>query len=185
VTGHSSWFAEYGGANEIVLRALQAVGREWTRRGPATRISDALVARTGAADVTDLLAGLVRGRYAITAASAPLIFDVAAQGDGVAQAILDWAGRELGDLAAGVIRQLGFEALAFDVVLTGSVYSHNQSLLEATEQAICAVAPGARMVSLQAPPVLGGVILAMEQLGLGARPARAQLLAAAENLFTG
>lgn len=180
VTGFSNWFAEYGGANEIVARARQAVARAWTRRGPETRLAEAFMTLTGAGDVEDLLAGLVRGRYRITAAQAPLVFEVAAQGDEVAQAIIGWAGRELGDLAVGVIRQLGFEEAAFDVVLSGSVYSRNSSLLEGTRATIEAVAPRARLVLLQAPPVLGGVLLAMEQLGLETRTAREGLLGAVD-----
>ena len=182
VTGHDGWFAEYGGANEIVARALQAIGLEWTRRGPATRLSDAFVARCGAADVLDLLAGLVRNRYRLGPANAPLVFQVAAQGDAVAQEILRWAGQQLGDLAIGVIRQLDIAALAFDVVLAGSVYDHNEALVALTAQTIHEVAPGARMVPLQAPPVLGGVILAMEQLGLPTGAARERLLGEALKL---
>lgn len=184
VTGDSSRFAEYGGANEIVVRAVQAVALQWTCRGPATHLSDTFVALCGARDVEDLLAGLVRNRYRVGAANAPLVFQVATQGDEVAQEIVAWAGRELGDLAAGVIRQLQFETLAFDVVLTGSVYDHNESLWSATETAIHTIAPGARMVSLQAPPVLGGVILAMEQLGWETHAARERLLATPNVLFS-
>lgn len=182
VTGFSNWFAEYGGANEIVARARQAVARAWTRRGPETRLAEVFMALTGAADVEDMLAGLVRGRYRITAAQAPLVFEIAAQGDEVAQAIIGWAGRELGDLAVGVIRQLGFEEMAFDVVLSGSVYRQNSSLLEGTRATIEVVAPGARLVLLEAPPVLGGVLLGMEQLGLDTRTARATLLGTAVEL---
>ena len=177
VTGFSNWFAEYGGAHEIVIRARQAVARAWTRRGPETGLAAAFMALTGAADVEDLLAGLVRGRYRITAAQASLVFEVAAQGDEVARAIISWAGRELGDLAVGVIRQLGFEETAFDVVLSGSVYRQNSSLLAGTQATVEAMAPRARLVLLEAPPVLGSVLLGMEQLGLETRAAREELLA--------
>ena len=176
VTGHSIRFAEYAGAHEIVMRALQAVARAWSRRGPPTRLSEAFAKLCGADDVTDLLAGLVRGRYQIGAADAPVVFALATEGDEVAQEIISWAGRELGNLAIGVIRQLDLEALAFDVVLAGSVYDHNESLAALTAARIHSVAPGARPVPLQAPPVLGAVILAMEQLDLDPAAARARLL---------
>ena len=175
VTGFSNLFAEYGGAHEIVARARQAVARAWTRRGPETQLTEAFRTLTGAVDVEDLLAGLVRGRYRIAADQAPLVFEVAAQGDEVARAIISWAGRELGDLAVGVIRQLGLEEAAFDVVLSGSVYSQNSSLLEGTRAMIEAVAPRARLVLLETPPVLGAVVLAMEQLGLETGMARQKL----------
>lgn len=176
VAGFSHRFAEYAGAGEIVHRAVQAVGRAWSRRGPRTQLSQTFIALTGASDLTDLLAGLVRGRYALTARDAPVVFEVAAQGDEVAQAIIRWAGQGLGDLAVGVIRQLGLETREFDVVLSGSVYRQNLSLMEMTRETIVAVAPGARLVRLAAPPVLGAVLLGMEQLGLETARAREGLL---------
>jgi hypothetical protein len=76
-----------------------------------------------------------------------------------------WAGRELGKLANGVIRQLGFQELEFDVVLVGSMYDGNPLLIETMQDTIHAIAPGARLVRLTVPPVVGAVILGMEQAG--------------------
>ncbi|MEZ4589871.1 MAG: BadF/BadG/BcrA/BcrD ATPase family protein [Chloroflexota bacterium] len=166
VTGTGSWFGEYGGAAEIVTKAIQAVAAAWTWRGPATALSEAFVAHAGAANVADLLAGLVRNRYRLSSSLAPLVFDVAAQGDSAAQQIISWAGRELGSLANGVIRQLNLAEEQFDVVLSGSVYKGGLPLIEPMRQTIQAVAPGANLVRLHAPPVVGGVLLGMEQAGL-------------------
>lgn len=166
VTGCGAWMGEYGGATEIVTRAIQAVAAAWTQRGPTTALSEAFLAHTGAADVADLLAGLIRQRYALRAAAAPLVFAVAAQGDAVAQAIITWAGQELGSLAVGVIRQLDLAAESFDVVLSGSLYNGGEPLIAPMRQTIQAVAPEARLVRLAAPPVVGGVLLGMEQVGV-------------------
>jgi N-acetylglucosamine kinase-like BadF-type ATPase len=166
ITGAGSRFGEYGGAAEVVARAIQAVAAAWTQRGPITALSQAFVDLAGAADVADLIAGLVRQRYRISAAAAPLIFDVAAQGDAVAQGIVTWAGKELGSLAVGVIRQLDLAEEAFDVVLSGSLYKAGQPLIETMRQTIQAAAPKANLVRLEAPPVVGGVLLGMEQVGL-------------------
>ena len=119
-------------------------------------MTEALVELTGASDVTDLLQGLALKRYHLSAAAAPLVFRVAAAGDEVAQEIIRWAGRELGSLAVGVIRQLGFEELEFEVVLCGSLYKGSPALAEEMRATIHAVAPGARLVRLAAPPVVGG-----------------------------
>ena len=163
VTGHSR-FGEYAGALEIVNRALRAVAHAWTRRGPQTALTAAFCTRAGADGPEDLFAGLVRHRYQLTPDAAPLVFEVAAAGDEVAQGIIAWAGRGLGDLAAGVIRQLDLASLAFDVVLAGSIYDNHPSLARLTAEPIHALAPLARLVPLQAPPVLGGVMLALEQV---------------------
>jgi len=179
VTGMGSWFGEYGGAAEIMAKAIQAVAAAWTRRGPATALSHALVAQVGASDVDDMLAGLVRERYHLTPAVAPLVFDLAAQGDSVAQEIVAWAGRELGNLAVGVIHQLDLAAQAFDVVLSGSLFKGGAPLIEPLRQTVQVVAPRANLVQLQAPPVVGGVLLGMIQAGLDPTACREPLLQSA------
>ncbi|MAU00385.1 MAG: ATPase [Anaerolineaceae bacterium] len=176
ITGCGSRFGEYGGAAEIVARAIQAVAAGWTLRGPATKLSEVFIEQTGADDVADLLAGLVRQRYRLSASAAPLVFEMAAQGDAVAQSIITWAGQELGSLAVGVIRQLELRNETFDVVLSGSVYEGGAPLIEPMRQTIHTVAPQANLVRLNAPPVVGGVLLGMEQVGLDTAVYRQPLL---------
>lgn len=105
-----------------------------------------------------------------------MVFQVAAEGDPVAQQVIEWAGRELGSLAVGVIRQLEFEGLSFEVVLVGSLYEGGPLLIEPMRQVVQQVAPGARLVRLAAPPVVGGVLLGMEQAGLRAPTLRERLI---------
>ena len=166
VTGNGPRYGEYGGAAEMMARAVQCVARAWTQRAPATALTETLIQFTGAADVTDLLEGLDLQRYQLPAAAAPLIFQLAAGGDEVARDIVRWAGCELGSLAVGVIHQLVFEEVAFDLVLAGSLYEGSPALIEALRSTVHAVAPGARLVRLQVPPVVGGVLLGMEQAGI-------------------
>ena len=160
----------------MVGRTIQAVALEWTRRGPVTSLSRYFIEQTGARDLEDLLEGLSLERLQLEATAAPLVFRAAAEGDVVALDIVLWAGRELGSLAVGVIRQLGFEALEFDVVLVGSLYQGSPLLVEAMRQTIHTVAPGARFMPLTAPPVVGGVLLGMEQAGLNAPTRRETLI---------
>ena len=183
VTGMGPRFGEYGGAGEIVRRAVQAIAAAWSKRGPETRLSEAFLALTGAHDVSDLLAGLVRGRYELGATAAPTIFAVAHEGDAVAQEVIAWAGRELGGLANGVIRQLDLEDEAFDVVLSGSVYDGGSLLMQEMRMTIVAVAARARLVRLQAPPVVGGVLLGMQQAGLDTGPLRPTLIETTNHLL--
>jgi len=138
----------------------------WTMRGPRTRLTEAFMALVGATSELDLLEGLYLGRYTFSAKAAPVVFRVAAEGDAVAQGIIHWAGQELASLAAGVIRQLGFEALDFEVVQIGSVFNGSPVLGQTMMQKIHEIAPGARAVRLTVPPVVGGVLLGMEQAGI-------------------
>jgi len=178
-----SWLGEAAGGWELVLEAIQAVALEWTRRGPPTRLTQALVDLFEARDVEDLLAGLTLGRYRMHAAAAPTVFRVAAEGDAVAGELILWAGRELGSMANGVIRQLGFEALFFDVVMAGRFFDGSPLLAEAMRETIHPVAAGARLVRLHEPPVVGGVLLGMEQAGLDPSAVRDALIQSTRNLL--
>ena len=183
MTGMSHYFAEYGGAGEIVRRAIQSVALAWSHRGPQTQLTQALINYVGATDETDLLAGLVRERYAIHAAAAPIIFEIAQQGDPVAQAIIQWAGQELGNLANGVIRQLNLESETFEVVLSGSIYLGDPVLTETMATTIHTLAPHAKLVRLTAPPVVGGVILGMKRAGLKTADLHPTLITTANELI--
>jgi N-acetylglucosamine kinase-like BadF-type ATPase len=176
MTGMGWWMGEAAGAGELVEEALRCVARDWSLRGPSTRLTQAFVEEVGAADAEDLLEGITQRRYSLTADAAPLVFRVAAQGDAMARHAIEWAGRELGGLAVGVIRQLELESLEFDVVLVGSLYDGGPLLIETMRQTVHAVAPGARLVRLTAPPVVGGVLLGMEQASLNGRAVRARLI---------
>lgn len=178
VTGHGLFMDEGAGASELVARAVQKVARAWTRRGPPTALTERLVQHVGAPGVADWLAGLTTGQYAVPAEAAPLVFQCAAEGDPVAVELVQWAGQALGDLAVGVIRQLNFEALEFEVVQVGSLFKGSPVLADTLRQAIHAVAPGARLTRLTVPPVVGGVLLGMEQAGLPVQVHRPALVAA-------
>jgi N-acetylglucosamine kinase-like BadF-type ATPase len=178
-----SWLGEAAGASELVMKAIQAVAHEWTWRGPPTRLTQAFVGLFEARDIEDVLDGLTLGRFHLHAAAAPIVFEVAAEGDPVARDLILWAGRELGGMANGVIRQLGFEALAFDVVMAGSFFAGSPLLAEAMGEAIHPIAPGARLVRLNAPPVVGGVLLGMEQAGEAPLSVREALIASTQRML--
>ena len=175
-TGCGDLFAEYAGGGDLVNKAVQTIGMAWTKRGPETKLTDAFIELIGATDVIDLMEGLFVGRYTVGSQAAPLVFKVAAEGDAVAQEVIRWAGRELGSLAIGVIRQLNFEALDFDIVQIGSLYKGSPVMTEVMMATVHEVAPGARAVRLNAPPVAGGVLLGMEQAGIDYAPLRDALI---------
>ena len=154
---------EVAGAKTLVEQAIYAVARQYTRRGPDTSLTAAFAAAAGAGGLDDLLEGLTSGRYALTSSAAPIVFAEAERGDPVAVELIRWAGRELGSLATGVVRQLGLEGAAFDLVLIGSLFKGGPLLADAVEEAVRPVSAHARLVRLKAPAVVGGVLLAMEQ----------------------
>jgi N-acetylglucosamine kinase-like BadF-type ATPase len=175
VTGMCGGFGEFCGSGELVWKAFHNVVHAWTRRGPPTHLTQAFIERVGASDATDLLEGVSQGRYQLDAGAAPLVFQVARAGDAVAQEVITWAGQELGMLVISVVRQLGFQKLDFEVVLIGSMFEGGTLLTDPMRQTIHTEAPGARLVRLAAPPVVGGVVLGMQVAGIDA-PARRERL---------
>jgi N-acetylglucosamine kinase-like BadF-type ATPase len=176
VTGMGSKYAEHGGAFELVNKAIQAVALAWTRRGPETKLNHTFLTLTGACSTEELLAGIARCRYKITPNAAHLIFQTAREGDLVAEEIIRWTARELADLAVGVIRQLEFENIAFDVVLAGSTFKGSMILNNVMEKRIKLVASQAKLVRLAVSPVIGSVLLGFEQSGMDTLDVRQTLI---------
>ena len=166
VTGHGVLMGEGAGGSELVHRCMQIIGYSWTKRLPKTALADAIIAHVGAKDLEDLLRGYTTYEYQVGAEAARIVFRVAEEGDQVARDLIHWAGTELGELANAVIRQLEFENLAFDVVMTGSMFEGGPMLIEPMRETIHKLAPKARLVRLSVPPVIGAVMLGMEAGGL-------------------
>jgi N-acetylglucosamine kinase-like BadF-type ATPase len=166
VTGHGVLMGEGAGGSELMHRCMQIVGYSWTKRLPKTLLADAIIAHVGAKDLEDLMRGYTTYEYHIGADAARLVFRVAEEGDQAARDLICWAGTELGEMANAVIRQLGFEHLAFDVVMTGSMFEGGPVLIEPMRETIHKVAPNARLVRLSVLPVIGAVMLGMEAGGM-------------------
>ncbi|HNB55213.1 MAG TPA: BadF/BadG/BcrA/BcrD ATPase family protein [Anaerolineales bacterium] len=185
VTGNGGDFGEFGGSGTVVRRAVQAVSKAWSLRGPQTALTEAFCRKTGAKDADDLLEGIVLERYHLHAGYAPLVFQTALAGDEVARGAIAWAGEQLADLAIGVIHQLNFEDREFEIVLTGSLYEGGALILDPMKKAIWQVAPRAKFVRLNAPPVVGGTLLGMEMGGVDGYAVREKLVESTRKLVSG
>lgn len=169
-------FGEHGGAGSMVYQALSAIAHEWTKRGPKTQLSTEFCRLTGAKDIPSLFEGIEMGEYDLGSDFAPVIYHVASQGDSVARSIIEWAGSELGHTAVAVIRQLKIKDLEFEVVLVGSIYEMGEMIIAPMRKVITSEAPKAFLVRLSSPPVVGGVLLAMEQVGINSSLKRDKLI---------
>ena len=177
VTGHGVLMGEGAGGSELLHRGMQLVGYAWSKRGPSTALADAFIKHVGAKDLEDLMRGYTTYEYQVGAEAAPIVFQVAQAGDKVARELVHWAGVELGEMANAVIRQLEFENLSFDVVMTGSMFEGGPLLIDPMRETIHKVAPKARLVRLHVPPVIGAVILGMEAAGVIADPSIRKMMA--------
>lgn len=184
VGGASHWSDEYAGGYDIVMRAMRAVTFEWNKRGPVTALSQAFLEMTGAKSLDELVENTYLQRYHFQTAYVLKVFEIAAQGDPEALNVVRWAGEALGQMACGVIRQLGMENEPVEVVLIGSLYNGHPLMTETLLETVRKTAPQAFATRLEAPPVVGGVLLGMEQVyGLEAFTRRETLLSSVNKLL--
>ena len=183
VGGQGHWSDEAAGGYDIVFRAIRAVSFEWTQRGPATALTQAFIEKTGAADLDSLIEGLYLEKFSLDRSYVMKVFEIAAQGDPEALQVMRWAGNQLGQLACGVIRQIGLQNDIFEVVQIGSIYNGHPLISEQMRETIHQIAPKAEIVRLTVPPVVGGVLLGMESdMGKKAYLRRQRILASIQDL---
>ena len=185
VGGGGEWSGEYAGGYDIVARAMQAVTFEWLKRGPATALTQVLLEHTGATGLDDLVEGVYLQRFPFEPALVLKIFETARKGDPDAQAVMRWAGRQLGGMAVGVINQLEIQEEHFEVVLIGSLHGGSPIMDQALRKTVRQTAPHAQFVRLTVPPVVGGVLLGMEQAGLNAHARRNKLIGTTNQILNG
>ena len=176
VGGWNNWSGEYAGGYDIVARAMRTVAFEWLKRGPKTALTKYFLGHFHAKNLDDLIEGVYLQRYPFEPALVLLVFEVARQGDPEAMAVMRWAGEELGQMAAGVINQLELQNELFEVILIGSLHDGSPVLNQTLRETVLQVAPGAQFVRLAVPPVVGGVLLGMEQGGLNGYVMRDKLI---------
>src|SRR4051794_1933817 len=158
-------FGELGGAGSIVEHALWACARMRETSGPGTALAEALCDAVGVRDVEELFEAITRGGLDVGAEWAPLVLDVAAGGDPVAQTLLAAQGQSLAEEVLGVARRLRMLDDPFELVVAGSVHvAGSVSLDDAFATRVAGVAPGARIVPLREPAVMGAAKLALDLL---------------------
>ncbi|HEY2982046.1 MAG TPA: hypothetical protein VGJ22_12755, partial [Anaerolineales bacterium] len=122
-----------------------------------------------------LIEGIDQLRYEPSAAWALAVFQAGYSGDPVAREVVEWSARELGASAVAVIRQLDLENEPVEVIEAGSLFKGGTLYTDPLRQTIQATAANAIFIRLDVPPVIGGIVLAMQQIDLDAKLVRAQL----------
>ena len=176
IVGNGSTFGEYGGAIEIVERGLQIVNHAWIKRIPPTKLTQIFLEATGAKNEMDLMEGLSSERYHLFPFLALEIINAAQGGDAAACEILRWAGEELGWLAVSVARQIEMENDEVEIIQSGSVFETGEIITNPMRNIVMKHLPRAKLIRLDGPPVVGAVILGMEQAGFDGYAVRENMI---------
>ncbi|MDT8381493.1 MAG: BadF/BadG/BcrA/BcrD ATPase family protein [Brevefilum sp.] len=175
ITGDSIRFGEFGGASEMVWRAMLAVTYAWSKRGPETCLTQLFIDHARVESEFELIEALAMEKIQLDPALAINIIQLAHEGDAQALETVRFSACELALNVNAVIRQLRFETIEFEVVMMGSVFKAGDIYIKPFQETILKFAPKAKFVQLLGSPVVGAVLLAAEESGLPSNPLREQL----------
>lgn len=182
IVGNGIAFGEFGGALEIVGRGLQMVNYAWIKRMPPTSLTQIYLEATGARNEMDLMEGLSNGQYHLFPLLAIQVIDAARNGDHAACDTLRWAGEELGWLAVSVARQIEMENEEVEIIQSGSVFEAGELIMKPMRELVSQHCPKAKLIRLDGPPVVGAVILGMEQVGFDGYAIRDNMVRTAKEI---
>jgi len=183
IVGNGTAFGEEGGAIEIVQRGLQLVNHAWIKRIPPTKLTGIYINAVCAKNEIDLMEGLSNGQYHLFPFLAVEILNAARDGDLAAREITQWAGEELGWLAVSVARQIEMENDEMEIVQSGSVFDAGEIIMKPMKELVLKHCPKAKLIRLDGPPVVGAVILGMEQAGFDGYAVRDEMIRTAKEVM--
>jgi N-acetylglucosamine kinase-like BadF-type ATPase len=182
IVGNGPTFGEYGGGIEIALKALHMVNYAWIKRNPPTALTNILINAVGAKDEMDLMEGLSNDKYHLFPFIAIEVIQAARDGDAAACEVIRWAGEELGWLAISVARQIGMENEEVEIVQSGSVFDAGDIIMNPMRDVVLKHCPKARIIHLDCPPVVGSVLLGMEQVNFDGYAIREKIIQTAKEI---
>jgi N-acetylglucosamine kinase-like BadF-type ATPase len=157
---------DWGGGHALGMAALAAAVRARDGRGPRTALEQLVPARYGLRRPVDVTLAIYRGRLDEDRLLelAPDVFAGAGEGDDVARAIVERLADEVVAMVAAALRRLHLLRSRPSVVLAGGIFRADDVAFHARiRDGVTRHAPGARILRLDAPPVLGAALLALDQ----------------------
>jgi N-acetylglucosamine kinase-like BadF-type ATPase len=153
-----------------VRQALRAVLREYEGWGGKTALTPALLEATHSGDANELLHIFYKPDWPRdrVAALAPLVDEIAGDGDPTAMSILQRAAHDLALSAASVRRQLWQEEEPTRICWTGGVF--NSAMLLERFRTIVAIDGNNNCTAPEHGPAIGALLVAYRTAGLKIKP---------------
>ena len=159
---------DWGGGSGLASEAMFVAARAEDGRGPATALAAAIAEHFGVASSVAVAEELHFGRIEPRRLHeiVPLLFTVAAEGDAPARAIVARQAEEISLMAGVALRRLGLTRQPVDVVLGGGVLAAaHPVLIDDVQARIEAIAPLAGIRIPTVSPLVGAILLALDELG--------------------
>jgi len=167
VGGWGPIYGDEGSAYRIGEMSLRAAAKAYDKRGPVTRLTEALLEDLGLDEFRDTVAQVyVKGmepRH--IAALSRVAYEVAETGDEVARSIFFQAGDELADSVEAAIRQLDFQSSEVKVSHQGSLMTSCRIMRERFIGQLQRRVPRLVVTPPVFEPVIGAYLLGCKALG--------------------
>ncbi|WP_433471859.1 N-acetylglucosamine kinase [Spirillospora sp. CA-142024] len=158
---------DWGGGGALGRSALWHAVRGEDGRGPETALTAAVADHFGVDRAIDVGLGIHLGEFGEGRLSelAPVLLDAAEAGDAVAREVAARLAEEIAILGSLALRRLGLLDTPADVVLGGGVLAARRPrLTEAVAARYAVLAPRARLLIPEDPPLLGAGLLALDHV---------------------
>ncbi|WP_172185913.1 N-acetylglucosamine kinase [Microcoleus asticus] len=166
VGGWGYLLGDEGSGYDIAVQGLQAALKFYDGRGDFTALAENFQNHLGLNHLEELVEVVYRRGWGVKeiAALAPIVDRVAAEGDRVADGIINSAVAELTFSTKIAISALFNPREEFEIVLVGGVWGGEANCRGRFEAAITAIAPTAKVILPRYEPAFGAGLLALNAL---------------------
>ena len=163
---------DVGSSYYLGVEAMRAIVRSADGRLGPTALMEPLMGALGIADIQEIITRLYfpRMRKLEIAGLAPLVLEIAQQGDEIAQHIVQEGLNGLAQLIEVAAQRLGFQPDQVLVTTTGGLAHSGEYYKQGLYEAIRAHVPGVQIQEPVLSPVIGAALLAIQLLGEGPSP---------------
>ena len=161
---------DWGGGTSVGMVGLGAAVRGRDGRGPRTELERTIPAAVGLSRPEAVTHAYYTKRLDETRVGdlAPVVFATAAGGDPVARSIVDRLADELAIMAVALARRAHLVRSEPEVVLAGGIFRTDDAAFhERLARLIGEAMPGAVVVRLTVPPVVGAALIGLDRLAGG------------------
>ena len=150
---------EGGGAGQLVGLALDSIARAHHATGNKTQMYEAIPAAIGFSDPEQFFIAIARGRVHLDEVLAPLIFDLAINGDAAALAVVYQVAKQHAVDVSGIAGQLNFTDKPMTLIRAGGLHTACCEVFDkAFEAEINRLLGKVNVSVLEIAPVFGAVI---------------------------
>lgn len=152
----------------IGQQAIMAALKDLDGRGTATALRPMIERRYSLNRIDEIIPRVYSGELDRTeiASIGVQVFELAADGDAVAQQVIALAASEQGKMVAAVAEKMAMRGKSIDVALIGSVFKQKQVLESGLRKEAEAVAARVNLIEPMVEPAVGSAILALSKIGI-------------------